>query len=237
MVIRIEINARRNTGGKGEASQMGLHIGHQYDFRKIPSLLSSSSSSPSMSPLSTARSATGMTTISESLTLGEESREVTTFKKELQNLLAARYRFSVKRLENSFIIRCMADHLLGAPMKMKKNLDQLVHLFKLAIDGTGIQEGEHYELQGKPIKAKSWELTLTVKSTIERDASSTLDTLAALLEEEGYPQYPDKRSSYFAARPSQVTATLFGVQSKQVSPSSTNEPDLDSESITVCRMQ
>ena len=160
-----------------------------------------------------------------------------TFKKELQNLLAARYRFSVKRLENSFIIRCTADHLLGAPMKMKKNLDQLVHLFKLAIGGTGIQEGEHYKIQDKSIKAKSWELTLTAKSTTGRNASSTLEPITVLLEEAGYPSYPDKRSSYFAARPSQVAAALFGAQSKRVSQGSTSEPDLDSESSIACKIQ
>ena len=60
-------------------------------------------------------------------------------------------------------------------MKMKKNLDQLVHLFKLAIDGTGIQEDEHYELQGKPIKAKSWGINANGKIDDRKGCPSTLN--------------------------------------------------------------
>ena len=105
------------------------------------------------------RQATSLTTTTASEALAqrtEESKESIAFKKELQTLLALKYFFSIKRSENSFIIECNAEYVLGAPRKMEEILDKLVLTFKSALASKNLKEGDHYETKKRSIKAKKW---------------------------------------------------------------------------------
>ena len=176
-------------GGEGDANMTGLRIGNQYSFRKTPAPSSSSSSSSSTSSPSTAPSTASTT--SESSTSEGETKELTAFKKELQTLLVLNYRFSVKRSGSSLVIQCIADHIPGAPGKVRENLDKLIRSFESAIGSKNLKEGDHYEAKNKQVKAKSWELTVVAKSVLAGEVSSTLDSIAELLEAAGYPEYPE----------------------------------------------
>ena len=200
----------------------------------MSSLSASSSSSATSSP-STAPSTPSTSTISESSTPEGETKESAAFKKELRALLAAKYRFSVKRSGSSLVIQCIAEHIPGSPGKVQENLDKLIRSFKSAIGSKNLKEGDHYEAKNKQVKAKSWELTVVAKSPLQEENSRMLDDIAELLEAAGYLKSPDDGSSpypYFTARPSQVTATLFAVKPQ---PDET-DPD-DPEVVIGCRMQ